>query len=718
MNVLHPGLAIGALAAIAVPILIHLLLRRRRRVIQWAAMALLERAMRRDRRRQRIERWLLLAARCLLVALAGLALAQPFIGPGRSAVAPNRTVWIIVDDGVSSAERLPDGGTAIERSIAEARRLVASLGAGDSVALISASAPVRRLVDPPTADKDRVDALLAAMQPASTGSSIPQAILEAVEGARAAEDAAEIALFSGFRRGSLDPSSAAPEIDPSSTRSMRLSALPPLTGSSSNAWIAEVEPLRSGDEGVTAGDRAVRVRMERRGGELPRQVRRVTASGSAQGAADATIDAGERRGGIELRLRREPMDGAAGDALTVSIDDDAQPRDDRLFTVLPPDRPARVVVLDRRGLAARHDLEHLSSGVWMARALAPSRGVSLQVDEVDPGSLDRSILQGADAVVLARPDLVSPEGWTLLRNHADTGGAIVVTPAPEDSGQRWIDRFRTAFAPSWQIESEVEASDSAWRLAAQQPPSATLRMLGSEISLLAAPVTANRRMRISAPPADAESALLFEDSAPLLLAGRPAGATRGWVMLLGAAPELAWTDLPVRPLMVPLMQELVRQGRSLASADSRARVGDRTELPRGAVSLVRRRESSADGSPAASAQLPGAVDGRTRDPLLQPGIYDALDERGRQVGAIAVNIDPVRASIEPNEATAVRAWLEKSGAWTWMGDPVEPRPIGVESTVDSGTWSMALLLLAIGVALGETVLARVLSRGDAMRGAA
>src|SRR5947209_10287843 len=67
----------AGLAAVSIPILIHLLNRRRFKVVKWAAMEYLLQAMRKNRRRLKFEQWLLLAVRCALVALVGLALARP-----------------------------------------------------------------------------------------------------------------------------------------------------------------------------------------------------------------------------------------------------------------------------------------------------------------------------------------------------------------------------------------------------------------------------------------------------------------------------------------------------------------------------------------------------------------------------------------------------------------------------------------------------------------
>ena len=76
-----PALAWAGAGAVAAPILIHLLARRRFKRIRWAAMDFLIDAERRNRRRIRMEEWILLALRCLAVALLGLLVARPFITP-------------------------------------------------------------------------------------------------------------------------------------------------------------------------------------------------------------------------------------------------------------------------------------------------------------------------------------------------------------------------------------------------------------------------------------------------------------------------------------------------------------------------------------------------------------------------------------------------------------------------------------------------------------
>ena len=79
----------GALAA-AGPVVIHLLNRRRFRVVHWAAMDFLKEAVRRNRRILEWRDLVLLLLRTLAVVLFGLALARPLV-PADSIVA-----WRIV----------------------------------------------------------------------------------------------------------------------------------------------------------------------------------------------------------------------------------------------------------------------------------------------------------------------------------------------------------------------------------------------------------------------------------------------------------------------------------------------------------------------------------------------------------------------------------------------------------------------------------------------
>ena len=70
------ALAAAAGGAVSIPIIIHLLNRKRFRVVTWAAMRFLLAAQRKNTRRMRLEQLILLAVRCLMVLLLVLAMAS------------------------------------------------------------------------------------------------------------------------------------------------------------------------------------------------------------------------------------------------------------------------------------------------------------------------------------------------------------------------------------------------------------------------------------------------------------------------------------------------------------------------------------------------------------------------------------------------------------------------------------------------------------------
>src|SRR5438309_8399615 len=94
---LNPGFLLVAAALISVPIIIHLINRMRFKRIRWAAMEFLLKAQKRSRRRLIIEQLLLLALRCLLVALVGLLVLR-FVGFSFADIGSKAALHIVLLD--------------------------------------------------------------------------------------------------------------------------------------------------------------------------------------------------------------------------------------------------------------------------------------------------------------------------------------------------------------------------------------------------------------------------------------------------------------------------------------------------------------------------------------------------------------------------------------------------------------------------------------------
>src|SRR6187399_198171 len=134
MSFLNPIL-LGGLAAVSVPIIIHLLNRRKFRKVVWAAMKFLQNAVEQNQRRMRIEDMILLALRCLLLALLALALARPAFKSASSDVFGQSKVTgvIILDNSYSMG--MSDGTTTrFEKARQAAEQALETMPAGSATA--------------------------------------------------------------------------------------------------------------------------------------------------------------------------------------------------------------------------------------------------------------------------------------------------------------------------------------------------------------------------------------------------------------------------------------------------------------------------------------------------------------------------------------------------------------------------------------------------------
>ncbi|MFO0965517.1 MAG: VWA domain-containing protein [Gemmataceae bacterium] len=137
-----------ALAAVSIPIIIHLLNRRRFKIVDWAAMRFLLAAQRQTTRKMRVEQIVLLAVRCLLLLLLVLAMAavMPWAEDLWAAIWPEastrqfrpegRTHHILVIDGSLSMNQAIGRKTAFDKAIEQALRTVSNGHAGDGYSVL------------------------------------------------------------------------------------------------------------------------------------------------------------------------------------------------------------------------------------------------------------------------------------------------------------------------------------------------------------------------------------------------------------------------------------------------------------------------------------------------------------------------------------------------------------------------------------------------------
>src|SRR5436189_4604456 len=130
MSFLNPVL-LGGLAAVSIPILIHLLNRRRFQKVVWAAMRFVQASIEKNQKRTRLEDMILLALRCLLLALLALALARPAILSNASDVFGQSKVTAVIILDNSRSMGMSDGTTTrLEKARRAAEQTLDSMPPG------------------------------------------------------------------------------------------------------------------------------------------------------------------------------------------------------------------------------------------------------------------------------------------------------------------------------------------------------------------------------------------------------------------------------------------------------------------------------------------------------------------------------------------------------------------------------------------------------------
>lgn len=806
MTFLHPMLAAAGLACLAIPIIIHLLMRRRRRPVKWAAMRFLLEAYRQHRHRLRLEQIALLAARCAVIALAAMGLARPQMSEGTPGGSRRpTTLYLIVDDALPAAARDASGAPALERHKATALALLDELdpAAGDRAALITLGAPAWGRVLPASSSIPAVRDLVRALEPTHAAGDLPGALALVRQAladeprpaprrpdrpARARDDQRVVVVLSDFLRGSVDP---AEPTDPSPTPldAPVLIREPAATGPG-NVTVVAVEPLRRmvlvprpAEHGSASAHASVQLpvrvvlRRSGRAADLPAttNVRLSLCRGDQRDIPAGTFAVRWAPGQTEasatglVEVSRARVEPTRPTALQVRIDADALAEDNTAWATLDVRQRLRIGLIAPRRLGHTPILTRYEPADWLRAALAPdpqTTGTEIELVEIDPSQVARADqdasglgrnlpggLEALDLVVLPRPETLTPEAWHRLRTLTENGGMILLTPPPADGAHLWPDAAAEALGLTWVAEREPRTYADGIGLMVPRPQAGQARdllsLLDSELPDLAPPVRVWRVLPVHAP--DPGHVLLrLTDGTPLILVSPPdrgrqtsgpaeepaprargvlggeanepvdPAPPRGRIVLLTTAPHAEWTDLPARPLMVPLIQELARQGAGEARGVWETRAGRRPAVPPGCLLLAPQVD---DGGSEGAMRV---VAGRAADPVRRSGLWRATDAAGATRALLAVNPDPDGGRCDPNPAGEVHRWLtrligtppraletstrslsEESSAQVSAG---HDRPAKLRDTLAQSRDDLSLALTLLAAALAIAVLELVLGR--------
>lgn len=738
MTFLHPLLLAAGLSAIAIPIVIHLLLRMRRKPIEFAAMRFLLEAFKKQQRTLQIQQWLLLLTRCLIILCLAMAIARPLLErAGVLGAGSGRALYLLIDNSIASQVRDErSGDTALDRHKAQAIAMLEGLGPGDVAGLVALGSPADPLVVPASSDVTSLKRLVEQLSPTDGGADIRGAfenLADAINAQGEAERASAtlVALLSDFTEGVADITKPLPE-SLAGIAGVTLLAPQPTVQAVANVQVIDVDPLRdvvlTGSGGVSRGEQ-VRIRLRRTGDALEGGTTtrvRLSTLGS-RGELNATTSTGVRwEAGQDVATAVMQVDASVRDDADVSvlvaeIDRDALAGDNTFRRPVRVREALRVVIADRRRFGRIGRADELAPGDWYRLALKPVEEVPIDVISVEPAGVDRPTLANADALVIPEPDQLSEASWEAADAFVRRGGMILLSPPSEAEVNLWTDNLGDRFGLDWAIDREAVALGGV-TVQAPETGDDLLALLSAELTDLVEGVGVSRALPIVDTGDSGRVLLALSDGTPWLVAGRVRQASQqsgpdvdsdvgdaGVVALFASAPDLSWTDLPARPLMVPLLQELVRQGVG-ASIGSSAIIAGRGQVPpqmQGAFARVDGVDnSSADAIPAGSA-------------IKLAGVW-APSNRAQRGGVIAANADVEAARTGLLDPDALRGWLAGAQGGEALATSVtwlDPDEVGAALQAgDRGSpLALPLFIAALLLALSETVMARLFSHAQSPR---
>jgi len=748
----NPALLWGGLAAVSVPVVIHLLARRRFRRVRWAAMAFLIDAEKRNRRRVRIEELILLALRCLAVFLLGALLARPFLAPsGIAAVlgGSERSERIfLIDDSFSMGYR-GGGSTPLARAKESVANLVHRLretAPGDTVTVLRASEPDAPLVAGALLDEKQLDQLLArleAVDPTQRALAVA-ACLDALESLLEEETAApSVALYvlSDFQRTDWAPARSAESAAGSIAAGLaawadkggKLRVLLVDVGddAAQNLAITDLAPRQR--QFVSGVEAALTAEISNFSvGTLPKLELDVAVGQQAA----ATVPVRDLSAGTRTEAVIPLVFPGAGDELVrVEIAPDDLPIDNARWLVAQVSDAVRVLVVNGEPSSD----PYLDEVALLITALRPEGDVfsGIRVDVVDEAQLDSARFEDFHLVILCNLYRASEPVADALHEYVSEGGGLLIFPGDQVSDpvayNATLYRAGAGLLPA-ALQASVAAPEAGVTLAETDGLHPVARVFSGKDNPFRERIHFTHYYELEPPPEndgvepDSEGAAVrpaarviarFNDaSRSPAIVERALGAGR--VMLFASSCDLEWNDWPRDPSFVVIVQELVQYLARASSAADSVRVGEPISLPMDPSRL----------EPVATLRLPGfpqqeeieitaSVSDQPGEPgtmrffwphTPQAGIYSLLlRERGGALltRRVAVTLDPRESDLAPA--------LEEDLRRAFGPVPVE-YVAGVPARTDEGDegrreiWP-GLLVMALAVLMLEQFLAWRFGRG-------
>jgi hypothetical protein len=694
------GALLGGFVVVALPVIIHLLSRRRARRVAFAPIELLLRSQKRTARSIRLRQLLLLLVRTLLLAALAGALVRPLLVEKPLAELTRAPVAVVLAVDVSASMHTTlDGKEAFARAKDKARETLTKLVDDVRVGLVACDDHPRDVVAPTFERREvlaALDRLEAGWAFADVGACVTRAaalartVQAGVQGgadgvAGGGDGERRVVVISDLAAHAFP--GAVPVEDGAGLRVDLVAAFdeepPP------NHAIVDVD-ARPGAQGL-----AVRFHAARWGGpdvEIPadlqvgdRRVSRLSLPFSSGRLLDRAFTA---------TLLPADDEGVAVDArtLTLSLGDDALAADNVVVLPREPSNAVRVLVVDGEA----DPLPFSDEAFYLTQALTASRagagGGRIAVSVTVPEKLDASSLVDVDVLVLANVARLDPAAAAAVVSHVEAGAGLFVTMGDQvdvDAWNRDLGRVLPAVLRGTKGQALLDDASVAevlglTRFKSDHPVLRAFASSGTDAIPGLSRVRTTTTMLVE-PDSSAPREVLarFTNDAPALIERAVGPDGRGRVLLLATSIDREWTDLPIRPGFLPLVEQVALYlGRALD--DTRPRT---VHIGEARTIRVPPRTRAVVVVPPTGREERIDVEGDAREvrfvDVARPGLHRvfAVDEAGARTALAderftalidARESDPTRLSAERTDDVLPRGAVVRRGGDDTPGTPVWP----------------------------------------------
>ncbi|MEY3395252.1 MAG: hypothetical protein RL346_1488 [Verrucomicrobiota bacterium] len=532
-------------AAASVPVIIHLMNRRRHKTVRWAAMQFLLKATRESRGKKKLRHLLILTCRALGIAALAFAASRPVVsgllgwGAGRI-----DTVVLVLDRSASMEIRSGDGqDTRREIVLKKIRDAMAALDNPRLILIDSATGKPQEVPSPDVLPE------ISATAATDSAANFPILMSSAAEVLSTHTGNAEIWIASDMQRSNWRPDDerwAAVRANVESLLQKPAIRILSLSGETAANTALRLLGARRNNDALVIELEMTRTSDDRGSVSLP-----FTTHINGASQTDRVTLAGQSlRFQKRIPIKESEQTGYGW----ISIPPDGNNRDNAAFFSYGPARPLKSLLVSKPGEAAS----------YLALAAAPPNFERQSVTRIDPDTFAAAATADVSMILWAAP-LPTGEHAKALQNFIASGGQAVLIPVPDASSESFLgtqwESITVAEPGKFFILKDWSRNDGPLRDGINGTPIPAERL---------------RAIKRAIPKSDGTVLARWEDGEAFITRKI---ADQGTLWTIGSTPDYAWSNLGDADVLLPAIQRVLVLGAERFDASLLTEVGSEMAAP-------------------------------------------------------------------------------------------------------------------------------------------